>query len=421
MEIFFDNALLWQLVTVFFCLVLSAFFSSSETALTSISPAKTMQLIDSKSKGAKYLSYWFQNPSKILTTILIGNNLANILATALTTVIAEKIFEHNAVAIAVGIMTFLILTFSEILPKIFARANAIRLSLLFVRLLTLFYYLFYPISFLLVFFTEKVFKSAGLQYSRRGPLITLKDLDFFISLAEKEGALKGTRGMYLKAVSEFSALNVRNIMVPKNNSTIISNNISVTELMETIKVKTYTRYPVINKNGSFIGILHAKDFLLNLEDCKEKNSIMSILRPVLWINEFMKIDSALEMMKKNKTHLALVKDEFDDFSGIITMEDILEELVGDIVDEHDAEEIALAKRPSDKVIVNGEESIHDINEQFNMNIPEDKNYQTLNGFLLDLFEGVLPKENTILIWNEFKIKIVKISDKNVKKVEIILK
>lgn len=135
----------------------------------------------------------------------------------------------------------------------------------------------------------------------------------------------------------------------------------------------------------------------------------------------MKIDSALEMMKKNKTHLSLVKDEFDDFSGIITMEDILEELVGDIVDEHDAEEIALSKRPSDKVIVNGEESIHDINEQFNMNIPEDKNYQTLNGFLLDLFEGVLPKENTILIWNDFKIKIVKIIDKNVKKVEIILK
>jgi putative hemolysin len=127
------------------------------------------------------------------------------------------------------------------------------------------------------------------------------------------------------------------------------------------------------------------------------------------------------MMKKNKTHLALVKNEFNDFSGIITMEDILEELVGDIVDEHDAEEIALAKRPSDKVIINGEESIHDINEQFNMNIPEDKNYQTINGFLLDLFEGVLPKENTILIWNEFKIKIVKISDKNVKKVEIILK
>jgi CBS domain containing-hemolysin-like protein len=356
-----------------------------------------MQLIDSKSKGAKYLSYWFQNPSKILTTILIGNNVANILATALTTVIAEKLFEHNAVAIAVGTMTFLVLTFSEILPKIFARANATKLSLLFIRFLMLFYYLFYPLSFLLVFFTERVFKSAGLQYSRRGPLITLKDLDFFISLAEKEGALKGTRGMYLKAVSEFSAL------------------------MKTIKVKTYTRYPVINKNGSFVGILHAKDFLLNLEDCKEKNSIISILRPVLWINEFMKIDSALEIMKKNKTHLSLVKDEFDDFSGIITMEDILEELVGDIVDEHDAEEIALAKRPSDKVIVNGEESIHDINEQFNMNIPEDKNYQTLNGFLLDLFEGVLPKENTILIWNDFKIKIVKISDKNVKKVEIILK
>jgi Mg2+/Co2+ transporter CorB len=225
MENLINNPILLDVLLIFICLVLSAFFSSTETALTSITPTKTMQLIDSNTSSAKYLRYWFSNPGKILTTILIGNNLVNIIATALATSLSERVFKDNGIAISVGIMTFTILTFGEIFPKIFARHNAIKLCLTFIKILLIFYYLFYPITFIFVLVTEKIFKSTGLQHSRRTPHVTLRDLDFFISLANKEGVLTGSKGSYLKAISEFSDLKVKNIMVPQNKVAIINVNI----------------------------------------------------------------------------------------------------------------------------------------------------------------------------------------------------
>ncbi|MEI6080342.1 MAG: hemolysin family protein, partial [bacterium] len=367
---FWDKISPWEIITVFACLLLSAFFSSVETALTSITPAKAIQLIDSESRRASHLRHWFHDPSSILTTILIGNNTVNIVASSVTTLMAKKLFSSVGIAVTIGIMTFIILTFGEIVPKIFARANSIKLSLAFMPMLMFFYYIFYPFTFFLVYVTEQVFKSTTLHHSRKGPLVTLKDLDFFISLAQKEGSLKGSKkGMYLKAVSEFSDLKVKNIMIPKNKASVISADINIIDLTDTIKKDMFTRYPVVNDNGTFIGMLHAKDFLLNMEQCEEENSILSILRPVFWTNEFMKVDAVLEMMKAKKSQMFLVKDEYDQFSGIITMEDILEELVGEIADEHDASEDEETGIISNVFVVDGEDSIHDINDRYNLSLP----------------------------------------------------
>ena len=409
----------WEIITIFVCLLLSAFFSSVETALTSITPARAIQLIDSESTRAKHLKHWFHDPSRIITTILIGNNTVNIVSSSVATLMAKKLFSSLGIAITIGIMTFVILTFGEIVPKIFARANSIKLSLILMPVLMFFYYLLYPITFLFVYMTEKVFRSTTLQHSRRGPLVTLKDLDFFISLAQKEGAFVGSKkGTYLKAVSEFSDLKVKHVMIPKNRVSVINADINIPELMEIIKRDMFTRYPVVNDNGTFIGVLHAKDFLLNMEKCEEENSILSILRPVLWTNEFMKVDSVLEMMKVKKTQMFLVKDEYDQFSGIITMEDILEELVGEIEDEHDLTEEPEEDVTSNVFIVDGDDSIHDLNIRYNLSLPEDEDFQTFNGFVLSLLNGVLPKKDAIITWESLRIRIIKSKNKNVDKAEI---
>ena len=409
---------LWEVLMVISCLLLSAFFSSAETALTSISPTKAMQLIESKAPGSQHLKYWFHNPGKIITTILIGNNVVNIVCTAFTTLIAERIFDSTGIAVTLGILTFLILTFGEIVPKIIARDHSVKISLVFIRFLLFFYFLFYPFTFLLVGVTELLFRKSKFYYPRKGPLVTLKDLDFFISLAQKEGSLIGSKGSFLKAVSEFSELRVKNIMVPKSRVTVLNADISVVELTEIIKRDMYTRYPVINDNDTFIGILNAKDFLLNIEKCEEENSVVDILRPAFWTNEFMKVDFVLELMKARKTQLFLVKDEYNQFCGVVTMEDILEELVGEIEDEHDLENVEEDYPDQKTFIVEGEDSVHDLNVKYELDIPEDKDFQTFNGFMLDLCNGVLPKKDNVLEWKNLKIRIIKNKDKNIEKAEI---
>ncbi|MEI6092666.1 MAG: hemolysin family protein [bacterium] len=417
--IFWNNVSIWEILTVLVCFLLSAFFSSVETALTSITPTKAVQLMDDESIRAKNIKHWFHDPSRLITTILIGNSTASIVASSVTTLIAKKIFGGFGIAVTLGVMTFLILTFGEIVPKIFARANAVKLSLALMPLLMFFYYLLYPFTSLFVYMTEKVFKSTTSQHSRRGPLVTLKDLDFFISLAQKEGALTGSKkGMYLKAVSEFSDLKVKHIMVPKNKVSIIDSDIDIKKLTQIIQKDMFTRYPVVNDNGNFIGVLHAKDLLLNIDICEKENSILSILRPPFWTNEFMKVDTVLEMMKAKKSQMFLVKDEYDQFNGIITMEDILEELVGEIEDEHDMEDEVDCNGNMNVFVISGDDSIHDLNTKYSLNIPDDKDFQTFNGFLLDLLNGVLPKKETIITWENLKIRIIKNKNKNVEQAEI---
>lgn len=417
--IFWDKVSIWELITVFICFLLSAFFSSVETALTSITPTKAIQLMGDDSIRAKNLKHWFHDPSRIITTILIGNNVVNIAASSVTTLIAKKLFGGLGIAMILGIMTFMLLTFGEIVPKIFARANAVKLSLTFMPLLMFFYYLLYPFTSLFVYVTEKVFKSTTSQHSRRGPLVTLKDLDFFISLAQKEGCLSGSKkGMYIKAVSEFSDLKVKHVMIPKSRVSTIEADIDIKELTQVIQRDMFTRYPVVNDNGTFIGVLHAKDLLLNIDTCEKENSILSILRPTFWTNEFMKADTVLEMMKAKKSQMFLVKDEYDQFSGIITMEDILEELVGEIEDEHDLEDENNSNINDNIFVVHGEDSIHDLNTKYGLNIPDDKDFQTFNGFLLDLLNGVLPKKDSIINWKNLKIRIIKNKNKNVEQAEI---
>lgn len=409
---------LWEVLVVLGCLLLNAFFSSAETALTSISPTKAIQLIESKAPGSQHLSHWLHNPEKVITTILIGSNVVQIVATAFTTLIAEKIFGNTGIAVTLGILTFLILTFGEIVPKIIARGNSVKLSLLFTRFLLLFYYLFYPFTTLFVSTTHKVVKRSRLNYSRKGPMVTLKDLDFFISLARKEGSLTGSKGTFLKAATEFSELRVKNIMVPKSRATVLNSDISMTEVTEIIKRDMYTRYPVVNDHGTFIGVLNAKDFLLNIEKCEAENSILGILRPAFWTNEFMKVDFVLELMKARKTQMFLVKDEYDQFSGIVTMEDILEELVGEIEDEHDLEDTEESAKSEKTFIIDGEEPIHDLNIRYDLDIPEDKDFQSFNGFMLDLFNGVLPKKDTVVVWKNLRIRVIKNKNKNIEKAEI---
>lgn len=417
MEYFQEHNLTIDLILIILSLLFSAFFSASETAITSLSFPKIKELLSDKNKKTDSLILWLKDPAKVLTSILIGNNIANILASSLMTVISKSVFKDNAVAISVGIMTLLILTFSEIMPKIFARANSEKFSIFAMRFLKPFYYLFYPLNYFFINILGKLFKT---EINIKGhPIITIKDIDSLISIADEEGTLDDSpRASYLKAIIDFSESKVRNVMIPENQIKSLSMQDNIDDIIKKIQEEMHSRYPVINEKDDFIGFLHVKDLLTNMESCKEKNSFTHILRPTLFINEYMKIDEVLELMKRKKTQMFLVKDEYNEISGLITMEDIIEELLGEIEDEHDEDENNIQTIDDKTIRIHGTEPIHDLNLRYDFNFPEDKDFTTINGFILSILDGHLPEKNISLNWENIELKVLKTKDKNIEEIEI---
>ncbi len=336
--------LTYKIIGLIILLLLSAFFSSSETALVSMSRLRVRHLVKQNRPGAKTLKKLKDDPKRLLITILIGNNLANVSASALATLIAMDIFESNAVSYAIGIMTFLILVLGEITPKTFATYHNKRFSLFVARPIYFLSVVLYPL--VVVFDAIALFFMKLFGWERKkGPVVTEAEIRSIVELGEEVGAIKKVEEALIKNVFRFDDIEVGDIMKPKDDIFSLDAESKLKDVTPVILKKHYTRIPVYRQEPeNIMGIVNTTDVLKCYANKKINIPLRKIMKRVFYILDKRKLDFLLKQFLSRNIHMAVVMDEEQRLKGVVTLEDVLEELVGEITDEKEIEHLKINKK-----------------------------------------------------------------------------
>lgn len=411
----------WVILIV--CLILSALFSAAETALTTVPETKIRKIIEEKKGFVAPFKLWLARPNRVLTTIIVGNNLFNTLAAVVATVFAQRIFDHYVISIATTAVTIALLIFGEITPKTFARHNATAVISWIVYIIYPIYFILFPAAWVLSHFAVFLIQLIGGRTKRVGPVATEEDIAYLIRLSHEEGVFKPEQGLMLQSVIAFRDTAAREIMVPRTNLFSLPIQTSFKEIVDQVSEHGYTRWPVYSEDiDHVVGIFYVKD-LINYQASKGQNfALKDHLRKAIFIPESMKLDAVLREFQRKKVHLAIIVDEYGGTAGIVTLEDILEEIVGEIRDEYDREEEEQTiKRIHDThFVADGRAGISDIQKICGVDIPDDDAYETLGGFLVYSF-GKIPKVNAEYIHGDWHFRVIEVDEKRIVKVEILKK
>jgi putative hemolysin len=410
-----------EILILFFCMVGSAFFSGAEAVLMSLGLDRARQIMDEGGSKSKAMHFMVERPNELLATILVGNNIVNILAASLTTSIATRIFESDAVGISTGVVTLMILIFGEIIPKTFARSQAERLSVFIIYVLRFKYYVLYPLIRMMVFIIKAVL---GENAELTGRFITKNDIEYMISKAEQDKTMDSKQIDLLTSILEFPTIKVKDIMIPRLEISYIKKEMSFNEIIEYAGKDSFSRYPVVDGElESTVGFLHVKDLAFIRGAEKEQFSVEKHLKDPFFVYEHMKIQAVFDYMNRKKVHLALVKDENGVVVGIITLEDIVEEILGEIQDEHDedlteAEETELAQNLVDGLVIEGTLSLRDLYTDYDIKIALNDNFSTVAGFLLDMLGNNFPEQGQIIVWEGYRFELMLVEDFEIREVKI---
>ena len=386
-----------QFVDLFVLLLLSGFFSSAETALFSISNTKAIHLAKEKGKTNKLIKKMKEDPHRLLSTILIGNNIVNVGASAMATAIAIDLHSSHAVGITTGVMTFLILIFGEIFPKTIATRNNILIARMVIFPLYWLSLLFTPVIIFLNFIPKLTGKI------RKKPRVTEAELMTFVEVVAEEGEIKEEERELIHNIFGFDDANASEIMTPRADMFVIDVNEQL-KLDEIVK-SGFTRFPVIDGDiDHVVGILNIKDLLRHQATLAEEIDVRKIMREAYFVPENKKLDSLLRRFKKRKQHMAIIVDEHGGVSGLITLEDTLEEIVGEIIDETDTFEPHIVKLKKDEWRVLGKSEIDEVNDKIPINIPDSKEYNTFSGYVLHQI-GRIPQEKEEIPLGSFLITV----------------
>lgn len=410
-----------EFVIFFAGVIASAFFSGSEAALISIPSKRIKQLMEEHPKSKSAFVFLSERPSELLTTILIGNNFINIFVASLATTIAQRYFAGDAIPYSVGITTLLILIFGEIIPKTFMRNHSERLVVPIIRTLQMCYFLLYPVVFFFMFIIKIVL---GEHASLQEKMITKDDIEFMVGEAEKDRSIDSKQIDLLTSILEFPTIKVKDIMTPRTAVHAIRSDSSYKEIVDLVKDVQHSRFPVYKEElEDTVGFIHVKDIMFASVD--EKGSDFDVLKYInepFFVYEHMKIQAVFDHMNRKKVHLALVKDENGLVVGIVTLEDIMEEIFGEIQDEHDDEDDVVSKDAHENLeeglTVPGSISLRDLGGEYDVKIPLNDNYSTLRGFLLDMLGNNFPKEGNILFWDGLSFELSKVIDNEIEEVKI---
>jgi putative hemolysin len=326
-----------KIIVLFVLLLLSGFFAGSETALIRMGKVKARSLLKSGVKGADTVQKLVNEPDALLTTVLIGNNVVNIAASALATSIAIEYFGDFGVGIAIGVMTFLILTFGEIIPKTFAVYNTERISIAVSKPLEILIFVLRPVIKVLSVMTNAFGKMSGLKMQQRG-LLSEEEVKTFLDIGEEDGAIEEDEKEMINGVLKLDYIIVKNVMTQKEDMVCLEAHQSVDSAIELIKKYGYSRIPVFEETkDTIVGILYAKDILINAND--RTISLKKLTKPAHFVPEKARVDNLLKEFRKGKFHIAIVVDEEEKTKGLVCLEDLLEEIVGEIDDEYDVRKI----------------------------------------------------------------------------------
>jgi len=388
-----DTSPIIQLVIVVILLALSSFFSSAETALTTVNRIKLRSLADEGKKSASKVLSVTENPGKLLSTILIGNNIVNISASALTTTLCTEVFGNKYVGIATGILTLLVLIFGEITPKTLASRYAVQMSTVFVYPISILMVILTPAIWLLDGITGFIFKLFRLDKSNSGNAMTESELRAIVNVSHEEGVIEPEERFMISNVVDFGDALSKDIMIPRTDMICADVTSSFDELVEIFKSETFSRIPIYEESkDKVIGILYLKDlfFYSQTRDTKDFDA-RSILRKPVYVYEYQKTSQIFADMKTSSVTMAIVLDEYGVTSGMITMEDLIEEIVGDIRDEYDDYENDFIKEVSkNKYDVDASIKLDDLNDALGTTFASD-HYDSLAGFVIEILDR-LPDE-----------------------------
>lgn len=397
-------------------LVFSAFFSASETTFSTVNKIRLKAYADNGDKRAARALKIAETYDKALTTILIGNNIVNILSSSLATIIFTRLFGDGGVGISTVIMTVLVLIFGEILPKTIAKENAEKMALAMGGFLNLLIILFTPLSALFMLLKKAVSK----LYSKgNSPSVTEDELKYIINEIEEEGVLEEQESDLVRSALDFDEKTVEQILVPRVRVCAVEKDASIDEIREKFLSESYSRMPVYEENlDNIIGIINEKDFFRLISEEDPPSSIENIIQKALHFTEFMTISEAFREMQSQKQHIAVINDQYGGTSGIITMEDIIEELVGDIYDESDEVDHSFVELGSSWYEVDASLNLWDMEDK--MDIPRnliESDSNTAGGWALELF-GRIPEAGEEIKSGIFTVKVMSADESHVERLLI---
>lgn len=420
-----------EILIIMIFIMLSAIFSGSETAYTTIDEVTLMRLVREKKIKEEDMKYWAKS-SSMIPTLLVGNNIVNITASSIATVLAIRIaqalpnFSENImVTISTATITVLIIIFGEILPKVLMRVNAEKTIPYLLYFMKICHLIFKPITFLMdkitTFIMNYLVPKKLRNPEKRSALASMDDIATIIDMGHKEGIIKESTHELLTGVIDFRSKTVEDIMTPRVDMVCIEAETDINDIIQLTVETGLSRFPVYEETiDHIIGIFHTrslfKDYLKSNKNTKTKNKAIDYIMLPYFIPETKTISSLFNDMQKKKLQMAITIDEYGGTSGLVTMEDIVEEIMGDIEDESDKKEEDLIKFKGKRIIVNGTASIEEINEVLNWNIEEHEEYQTIAGYVIDKLDHI-PETNERLILNGYRIRIMKIEDRRIIEME----
>ncbi len=419
-----DPSFLFYFFLFLILLILSAFFSGSETAYFSLPKSVVSKLSESKQLQARQAGDLLKEPRKLLIAIIIGNTLVNVaiasIAALLTTQMAMDYGLNKLIVLLLNVLvvTGIILFFSEILPKITAVKNSKKLAIRLSLPLTFFYYLFIPITEVFYLITRIISNMLGIDKNKFD--LSDEELKTLVEVGEEKGALQKDEKEMIHSILEMSDTMAREIMVPRTDMLCIDQTSTLTQVLNIVKDKLHSRIPVyFEKVDNISGILYLKDLLPYIRKRSTQNfDLTKLLHPPYYVPEQKRINELLKEFQAEKIHMAIVVDEYGGTSGLVTLEDVIEEIVGEIQDEYDKEAPEFLKLSDNTFLVDGSMALDDLNEELGISLPTEEGVDSLAGFLLGRF-GSVPRSKERITWDKYDFIIEKSTKKRIQQIRII--
>lgn len=411
-----DSTDVIQLVAIVILIGLSAFFSSAETAYTTVSKIRIRSLCEEGNKRAIKVNKIVEDSGKMLSAILIGNNIVNISASSLATTLAISVWGSYATGIVTGVLTLIILIFGEITPKTLATLNAEKIALGYSSIIYAIMWILTPVIAIVNKLSMIVLKVFRVDPNKKVNTITETELRTIVDVGHEEGVIESDERKMINNVFDFGDSLAKDIMVPRIDMICISKDDPYEEVLAIFKKEKYTRIPVYeDTQDNVIGILNIKDLLLS--DSEKEFKVSDIMREPYFTYEYKKTSELLDEMKKTSNNISIVLDEYGATAGLITLEDILEEIVGEIRDEYDSdEEDSIKKIKSDEYIIDGIMKLDDINEALEVEL-ESSDYDSLGGLVIEMLDH-LPTKGESVQYKNYKFVVERLDKNRIDKVHM---
>ena len=414
---------LYKLGTLIILLILSALFSGSEVALFSLNRKKIEKYFEKSSYRLSYLKSLLDAPRRLLVTILIGNTVVNVAASIIAVSLALEFAAWKGIQIniiltvQIILLTIVVLIFGELIPKVYASKNPLKFSSVVIFPVYWISAIIFPLSELITELIKII--SSKIKFDKSRSVITEEELSSLGEIAQQKVKIEEEEQEIIASFVEFKTVVISEIMTPRVDIISVPNTISYDELISIITKSGHSRIPVFGESlDEILGFVYAKDLLpfINDEEKRKEFSIVNLIRPALFVPEAKRINILLSEFQEKKMHIAIVVDEYGGTSGLVTLEDIIEEVVGEIWDEFDQQEQNIKEVGKNKFVVQGKTTIHELNEWFDESlVEENEDYDTVGGMIYNA-AGSVPKEDFSLTVGNYKFTVKEVLKKRIKKV-----